>query len=382
MKILFWLSILVIFYVYLGYPVIVYLVLFVSKKPVKKKYIYPTISVIISAYNEGKNIENKIRNLLNLDYPKDKLEILIGSDGSTDRTDAIISKYINGKIKFFRHFERQGKPTMLNMLAREAKGEVFIFTDARQKLDKDSFKELVKNFSDHKVGSVSAELLFEKADSKTASGVALYWRYEKFIRNCESKIGSMLGATGALYAIRRELFPDLPRNLILDDVYIPITIIQKGYRAIFEPKAKVFDQVAKNAKEEFLRKTRTLAGNFQLFYYLKKLFNPFQSLVGLQFFSHKFLRLVVPFLLVIVFVINFFILDSYFYNLVFILQITFYTFACLGLIIKHVNRLFDVPCMFCVMNLAAVVGLYRFLTHKQDVLWRKPEENLQGVNQR
>jgi cellulose synthase/poly-beta-1,6-N-acetylglucosamine synthase-like glycosyltransferase len=181
----------------------------------------------------------------------------------------------------------------------------------------------------------------------------------------------MLGATGAMYAIRKELFSELPQDLILDDVYIPLKAIEKGFRAIFEPKAKIYDTAVKNAREEFLRKTRTLAGNFQIFVYLKRLFNPFKSPIAWQLFSHKFLRLIVPFLLVIAFISNALILDNYFYKITFALQIFFYSLAFLGLIFKRVSRTLNIPYMFCVMNCAAVVGLYRFLNHKQDVLWEK-----------
>lgn len=394
MKILFWLSILTVIYVYFGYPLLVYALSLFYKNPRRGEYTYPTLSILISVYNEEKNIENKILSLLSIGYPSDRVEILIGSDGSTDQTDEIIRKFTGiasaapsveprndggGEtkcIRFFRQEERKGKPGMLNLLVKEAKGEIIVFSDARQRLDKDSLKELVKNFSDKRVGSVSAELEFEGENTQTGNGVGLYWKYEKFIRKAESKIGSMLGATGALYAIRKELFPELPKDLILDDVYIPMCIVQKGYRAIFDEKTKIYDKYSKSAKEEFSRKSRTLAGNFQLVMYLKWLLNPFRSPVAWQFISHKFLRLIVPFLLILAFVSNMFILENYFYRLVFILQIVFYTLAFFGLIFEHKNRLFDVSYMFCVMNSAAVVGLYKFLTHKQDVLWQKAGESL------
>lgn len=369
---IFWISLSIIFYVYAGYPLIVGLLSFFHKMPVRKKTLYPSVSVLISAYNEEKNIENKLFSLLHLNYPKEKLEILIGSDGSTDKTDGLIKKIISvssapahqctRNIRFFRQGLRQGKPSMLNMLASEARGEILVFTDARQRLDKNSVAELVKNFADHKVGSVSAELYLEEAQGKASGGIGLYWRYEKFIRRCESDIGSMLGATGAMYAIRKELFCRLPEDLVLDDVYIPLKIVQKGYRAVFEPEARIYDRVTTNAKEEFSRKARTLAGNFQIFRYLSGLFNPIKSPVAWQLFSHKFLRLIAPFLLAAVFISNIFILGSFIYRFIFIGQVIFYTLALFGV---------SVPYMFCVMNQAAVAGLYRFLKGSQDVLWEK-----------
>jgi cellulose synthase/poly-beta-1,6-N-acetylglucosamine synthase-like glycosyltransferase len=183
----------------------------------------------------------------------------------------------------------------------------------------------------------------------------------------------MLGATGALYAIRKELFPTLPNDLLLDDVYIPMKIVERGYRAIFDKKAKVYDKVFANPKEEFLRRVRTLAGNYQLFFYLGSLFNPLKGKISWQFFSHKFLRLTVPFLLIAIFIINALLLDSALYKFFFILQISFYALALLGLIFKQKNRVIDIPYMFCVMNSAAAVGLYRLLTRRQDVLWEKTD---------
>jgi len=371
MKTIFWLSFLMLSYVYLGYPAILYLISIFFKKRIKRKDFYPDVSIIISVYNEEKNIEEKIKNLLDLDYPEEKLEILIGSDGSTDGTNQIISKYLNGRVKFYLKEKREGKPDVLNVLCSIAKGDILVFTDARQRLDRESLKELLKDFSDERIGSVSAELFFE--ENKTNKGTDLYWKYEKFIRNSESKIGSMLGATGAMYAVRRELFSELPKDLILDDVYIPLKIVQKGYRAIFESRAKIYDRLAKDAKEEFIRKTRTLCGNFQIFVYLKGLFNPFKNPIWWQLFSHKFLRLLAPFFLVILFISNLFILKNYFYKIFLIFQILFYKFAFFGLVFKNRNALFNIPYMFCVMNSAAVVGLYKFLTRRQDVLWEKVE---------
>ena len=376
MKTLFWLSLLIILYTYIGYPLLIYILSRFYKKPLRGKYLYPNISILISAYNEERQIENKIRSLLSIDYPEQRIEVLIGSDGSDDKTDEIISKYTNDRIRLFRQEKRQGKPNMLNRLVKEAKGEILVFTDARQRLDINALKELVKHFSDPKVGSVSAALFYENetGETKTGEGIGMYWEYEKFIRKSESRMGSMLGATGALYAIRKELFPQLPNDLLLDDIYIPMKIVSRGYRAIFDKKAKVFDRIFQSPKDEFLRRVRTLAGNYQLFFYLRELFNPLKGKVSWQFFSHKFLRLVVPFLLMLIFISNAFILHNLFFKIFFSLQIIFYSLAILGLILKHKNTLVDVPYMFCVMNCAAIVGLYKLLTRKQNVLWQKAGE--------
>jgi len=407
MKILFWITFGLIAYTYIGYPVLVYILSHFYRKPLRGKYLYPTVSVLVSAYNEEKNIEQKLHNLLELDYPEERIEILVGSDGSTDRTDEIIKKVIAATPKvsrnvtwsqyydqsqaslgekltvwFFRQEPRQGKPSMLNTLVQQAKGDILVLTDARQRMDKDAIQELVKYFDDPRVGAVSGDLHYEsETGNKTAAGLGLYWRYEKFIRKSESRMGSMLGATGALYAARRSLFPRLPVDLILDDVYVPLKVIEQGYRAIFDKRAKVYDKVFDQPKDEFLRKCRTLAGNFQLFVYARKLFNPFRGKISWQFFSHKFLRLMVPFLLVLMLVSNMMIVSKdcfallaaagNFYAVFFMLQVVFYILAVLGGSFKSGKKYLSVPHIFCVMNAAAVVGLWQFLFKRQNSLWQK-----------
>ncbi|HAH21468.1 MAG: hypothetical protein A2Y00_03650 [Omnitrophica WOR_2 bacterium GWF2_43_52] len=371
MVMVFWGSIAVILYTYLGYPLIVYLISLFYRQPVKRSYPYPTVTIVMAVYNEEKNIERKMQSLLELDYPSSRVEILIGSDGSTDNTHQILSRYTNERIKLYCQANRQGKPCTLNMLAKQAQGELLVFTDARQRLDKSSIDELVKNFADPKVGSVSAELYFEADRNKTAQGMGIYWNYEKLIRKYESRTGSMMGATGALYAIRRDLFPELPQDLILDDVYIPMKIVERGYRTIFDKKAKLYDRYSVNPREEFSRKCRTLAGNYQLITYLPWLLNPFKNKISWQFISHKFLRLMVPFLMIILFTSTLFLAQAQFYKTALFIQSIFYGLALIGGVVKIKNSLIDIPHMFCVMNFAALIGCYRFLSHKQAILWEK-----------
>lgn len=371
MKALFWILVWTVFYVYAGYPVTVFILSRLKGKRITKKECCPRVSFIISAYNEERHIAAKLETIRQLDYPREKIEILIGSDGSTDKTEEIVSRYSGAGVRLYAVSPRQGKPAMLNRLAPLARGEVIVFTDARQRLDKNSLKELTANFADEQVGSVSAELLFENEDAQPAKGIGLYWRYEKFIRGCESRLDSMLGATGAMYAIRKELFSPLPRDLILDDMYIPLRIVRKGYRAVFEPRAKIFDRMSADARQEFSRKARTLAGNFQLLVYLKGMLNPLHSRVAWQFFSHKFLRLVVPYALMLFFAVNLLMLDNIFYQWILAAQVIFYLLAAGKGLLKINSRFLEVPYMFCVMNAAAVVGLYRFLANKQRVTWQR-----------
>lgn len=375
MKLLFWSSFWLIFYTYIGYPLLAYVLSRCYPQRLRGKYTYPKVSILMAVYNEEKRLEAKLKSLQTLDYPEERLEILIGSDGSTDRTDEIISRYMSRRIKFVRQPQRRGKPSVLNLLVPQASGEILVFTDARQQLDKNVLNELVKHFADDKVGSVSAALFYldETTGSKTNQGIGLYWKYEKFIRTCESRTGSMLGATGALYAIRRQLFSALPEDLILDDVYVPMKVVEQGYRAIFDPKAKLFDTVFKNPREEFIRRARTLAGNYQLFFYLRGLFNPLKGKIAWQFCSHKVLRLLVPFLLITLYVSSAFLAAHHIkgYGAFFILQSLFYVLALAGKVSRRANPILDVPYMFCMMNAAAVVGLYRLIRRTQGILWDK-----------
>ena len=374
MAVLFWVAAAIIAYTYVGYPAAVYVASRFRPERAPDEPFEPTVSVVISLYNEEANVPVKLESLRALDYPRGLIQIIIGSDGSTDRTNEVLRQQAElHPITVMCREERAGKPAMLNTLVPMATGDLLVFTDARQRLDAGALRELARHFRDPGIGSVSGELLFEDVSGKPA-GVGLYWEYEKFIRKSESRLRSMLGATGALYAIRRELFTPVPPGLVLDDVFIPLKVVEQGYRAIFEPAARIYDRIAGNARAEFARKSRTLAGNFQLLRHFPWAVNPFNGLVAWQFFSHKVLRLFVPYCLLALFCSNLFLLGSVFYRVAFAAQAAFYLFAVAGAFISRPVRLFDVPHMFCVLNWAAVVGLYRFLAGSQDVVWQKAED--------
>ncbi|PIY82041.1 MAG: hypothetical protein COX96_05020 [Candidatus Omnitrophica bacterium CG_4_10_14_0_2_um_filter_44_9] len=380
MEILFITSILIIAYTYFGYPLLLMVFSALLVNPVKKKDITPMVSIIVSAYNEEKNIESKVANLLELDYPRDKMEIIVGSDGSTDETYRIIKKLAEeNKIRYAVSFQRAGKPAMINKMTKDARGEIFIFADARQKFDRAAVKELVKCFGDANVGAVSGELIIQDKDTGTGCGIGMYWEYEKLLRNMESSIGSMLGATGAIYAIRKDLFRYLPGNVILDDIFTPMNSIMAHKRAIFEPAARAYDVVAETTGKEFTRKVRTLVGNFQIFGLFPEAFDPFKSPIAFQLFSHKFLRLFVFYLLVLAFVSNIFILNrGAIFVLALFLQVIFYIAAFLGYLLEKsgaklsgASRAFFIPYEFCALNLAAVAALRLHLSGGMPVTWEK-----------
>ncbi len=375
----FWTLLGLIVYCYFGYPFLVKALSYIVAKPVAKDDFEPEVSILISAWNEEDVIKGKINNLLALEYPKEKLEIIIGADGCTDKTVEIINAVNDPRVRCIEYDQRRGKMTTLNKLVKEAKYDYIVFTDARQFFDKNAVRQLLANFSDKKVGCVSGELRFWEKEGATAKGVNLYWQYEKFIRAQESKLGSMLGATGAIYAIRKELFREIPENIVLDDMYVPFKIIEQKYRAIFDESAFVYDEVADNPNEEYRRKARTLYGNYQMFGQFAHMFNPFTSPIAIQYFSHKLLRVLVPIFMIVLFVINFFMLSEPLYWMMMGLQILFYTMAGLGVlargkkhvILKVILKIVYVPYVFCLLNFSALSGLLRFLRGRQEVTWKK-----------
>jgi len=380
---LFWFLLILIVYCYFGYPILIGLAAKCSRHQTQHGNNEPPVSIILSIWNEEDVIKKKIENLLSLDYPKEKFEILIGSDGSTDRTQDIIRQYSDPRIQLFENSHRQGKMFTINHLVEKAKSEIIVFTDARQNFEHDAIKNLVSNFSDPIIGCVSGELLFSKKDGATAQGINLYWNYEKWIRRNESDVHSMLGATGAIYAIRRELYTNIPVGIVLDDMFVPIKIIQQGFRAIFDPSAKAYDEVSDSPKEEHSRKARTLFGNYQIFWIFRAMFNPLKSPIALQLFSHKLLRILIPFFMIALLFINWNLLDVSFFADFFYLQIVFYGMAAIGGLARHqkygilkiISKACCVPYVFCLLNFSALIGFFRFTRSKQDVMWKKARDD-------
>ena len=379
MKTLFWILLLLIFYCYIGYPALICLLSKFFPKPVRKSVIFPSVSIIIAAHNEEDVIEAKLANLLTLDYPPDQIEILIGSDYSTDRTNQIVQSCTDPRVRLVNFSQRRGKMMCVNDLVGQAKHEIIFFNDTRQILEKNALKNLVQNFADPAVGCASGELIFNKSEGGTAKGVNLYWEYEKFIRSHEASVHSMLGATGAIYAIRKSLYVPAPADVILDDMFTPFKAIEKGYRAIFDGTAHAYDKAAHSATEEYRRKARTLYGNYQIFGLFPNLFIPFKSPIALQLFSHKFLRVMVPFFMLVLLPLNFLLIDQNMYQFIFGLQILFYAAAFIGVlsrnqkygIFKPIAKICYVPYVFCLLNFAALIGFYRFINAKQKVTWQK-----------
>jgi len=382
MIVTFWILLLLIIYCYFGYPLLIGLAAKCSRYQTQRRTNEPSVSIVLSIWNEEEVIKKKIENLCSLDYPQEKMEILIGSDGSTDRTEDIIKQFSDPRIQVFDSSVRRGKMFTINHLVEQAKNEIIVFTDARQIFERDAIKRLVSNFSDPNIGCVSGELIFSKREGGTAQGINLYWNYEKWIRRNESDMHSMLGATGAIYAIRRKLFTNIPAGIVLDDMFVPIKIIQKGFRAIFDPLAKATDEVSDSPIEEHRRKARTLFGNYQIFWIFRTMFNPLKSPIALQLFSHKLLRVLIPFFMIALFFINWSLFNDPFFAALFYLQIAFYTMAVIGGLARHqkygilkiVSKVCYVPYVFCLLNFSALAGFFRLIFGRQDILWAKARD--------
>jgi cellulose synthase/poly-beta-1,6-N-acetylglucosamine synthase-like glycosyltransferase len=334
MQLLFWLSFSFVCYVYFGYPAVLVIWRRVSAWPVGKSYWEPTVSIVIAARNERHNIEKKLVNCLSLDYSRRKLQIVVSLDGSTDGSEFVIWKYAKRGVELVHSRQHTGKAGALNRAMRRATGEIVVFADARQMFDRRAIRELVANFSDHRIGAVSGELLLmDESRHEAATEVGLYWRYEKALRLLESDIHSVAGATGAIYAIRRELYEDLPQDTLLDDVLTPLRIVLKGSRTVFDPEAKAYDTVSCCPLAEYGRKVRTLAGNYQLLKHAPQSIVPWRNPIFFQFLSHKVGRLLVPWALLVLFVTNLFMIRGL-YAWTLALQIGWYLCAAAGYLLS------------------------------------------------
>jgi cellulose synthase/poly-beta-1,6-N-acetylglucosamine synthase-like glycosyltransferase len=273
--------------------------------------------------------------LLALDYPALKVQIIVSLDGPTDGTELAARKYETGRLRVLLMKPHAGKAEALNRAVSKATGEVLVFTDARQVLDRKAVQELVSNFEDISVGAVTGELmLLDESGKEAGDAVGLYWRYEKELRSMESDIHSTMGATGALYAIRRELYRPIPSHTILDDVAIPMNAVLEGKRVVFDRAARAYDYVANSSATEFTRKVRTLTGNFQLLKQMPELIVPWRNPVFIQFVSHKVGRLFVPYFLIMLLVSNLFLKGTAYWGIL-TLQCAWYLLACTGAVLAR-----------------------------------------------
>lgn len=368
MKWAFWIAAAFTGYSYFGYAAWLWIRSRWSPRPVRRGQVEPSVSAVLVARNEESQIARKIENLLTLDYPPEKLEVVVVSDGSSDGTERVLAGFSeNPRVRVLLKNLSEGKALGLNDAVGVAGGDILLLTDTRQWIEPGALRLLVENFADPAVGCVSGELMLgDPASGETEKGMGLYWRIEKVVRELESASGSVVGATGAIYCTRRELFAALPAGTLLDDVLAPMQIVRTGSRVIFESRARAWDAPDLGESREFSRKVRTLSGNYQLLQLAPWLLGS-KNPIRFEFVSHKLSRLFVPVALVVLLTASAF-LSAPFYRIVFWVQVAFYALSLLAIArikLGPISRLADAARTFVVLNSAAMVAMVNFLTGRK-----------------
>lgn len=385
---LFWLFLLVIFYTYIGYPIILIIAVGLKPKRAGKQgnqqvAFEPEVCLFVTAYNEKDFVRQKVENSLQLDYPKEKIQYLWVTDGSDDGTPEILKEYKHNQV--YHLPERNGKMHAMNRGMKFVKTPFVIFSDTNTLLNRDAIRNIVSCFVDDHVGCVAGEkrILEQEADMAPAAGEGLYWKYESWVKSMDAELNSAVGAVGELFSIRTSLFEEVEPDTILDDFIISLRIARKGYKIEYAPDAFAEEAASLNVKEEMKRKIRIAAGGMQSLFRLMPLLNPFRyGILSWQFFSHKVLRwTLAPVSLFLLFITNGFIVfrngfpGSFdFYSLFFLLQLMCYLMAFVGWFIENRKlklKLLFAPYYFVLINFAAILGIFRYLNGKQSVKWEK-----------
>lgn len=331
----------------------------------------PSVSLVVAAYNEVSCIEQKLENSLALEYPAERFEVVIGSDGSTDGTNERVLQCQDERVRL-SPAPRAGKTTVLNRCIPTAKGDIVVLSDANTMIEPEAIQKLVRHFEDPEVGAVCGKLRLYNPTKQDYEESA-YWSYESLIKMYEGRRGAVVGANGGLYAIRRTLFTELPPSTIVDDFVIPLRILEKGYKVAYEEEAVAHEETTEDYGKEFGRRARIAAGNFQSLRMVPGLLLPTAGFPAFAFWSHKLLRWCAPALMGLALIANLFLLDSVFYRFTLLGQGLFYALAYLGKVgvLKRgaAKRVASVAYYFVTMNLAIVVGFWRFLRNSQRAAW-------------
>lgn len=390
--VLFWSLVFIVFYTYVGYGMILYVLIQFKKIFRAKKYIEttnaePEVTLIIPAFNELDYIDDKMENTMDLDYPKNKLHIVWVSDGSNDGSPEKLKSYSN--IKLYHQDERKGKINAINRVMPEIKTPIVIFSDANTKISKKAIRKIVFCFEQPKVGCVSGEkrIVKKNQDSASGSGEGMYWRYESTLKKWDAQLYSAVGAAGELFAIRTKLFQPVPPDTILDDFIISLEIAKKGYTIQYDPEAYAIEMGSANIKEELKRKVRIAAGGIQSIIRLRSLLNIFTyRTLSFQYISHRVLRwTITPFCLLLLIPLNIYLAYCFqfklrnIYTILLSLQILFYSFVILGRYLRNkklTRRFIFVPYYFFIMNWSVLLGIKRYLFIGQSVQWERAKRDI------
>ncbi len=387
-QILFWVSLGLIAYCYIGYAFLLALLTrFVKRsvtceEPVADEW--PFVSLIIAAYKEESVILQRVQNALMMDYPADRFEVIIGCDGAEDNTGELVRMVEDSRIVLMQFPQRRGKPSVLNDCVAAAKGEIYAFSDANTFWDRDALKKIVTHFENENVGGVCGQLLL--TDPETGENVdGLYWKYENFLKRCEGQLGALLGVNGAIYAIRHNQWKPIPANSIVDDFLIGMRVHFTGKKLVFDETAVANEESAPTMEAEFHRRARIGAGGFQSLCLLWPLLSPQYGIVALAFWSHKVLRWICPLLMMLALLANIILVSYPVYAGLLCAQAGFYLLAVAGQYVPGAglgSRLVRLTSMFLSMNLALAVGFWRWLMNTQSGAWKRTRRSEEGAEVR
>jgi cellulose synthase/poly-beta-1,6-N-acetylglucosamine synthase-like glycosyltransferase len=372
-EVIFWVAGGCLVFAYAGYSLSIVLIgLFVRRK-LARADIEPAITFLITAYNEEKNLAAKLEGTLALDYPKDKLEIIVASDGSTDRTDDVARSFAHRGVRLVRVEGRVGKTETQNQAVRQATGEIIIFSDATTEYEKSALRKIVRNFADPEVGAVSGRYEYLNATGAAIGvGSVLFWKYENFIKRTQTRIHTITGCCGCIYSVRKAAYQPLPPDII-SDLCEPLAVLSQGYRIVFEPEAIAFEETTEKTSEEFNMRVRVAVRGMRGLLFMKKLFNPFRfGFVSYQLFGHKVMRWLVPVFVLIAFTANAFLLDTRLYQVTFALQAAFFLLAGLGWLAARWNLKLlpmSVPLFVVTVNFAMLTAMWRVAKGVRAVTW-------------
>jgi cellulose synthase/poly-beta-1,6-N-acetylglucosamine synthase-like glycosyltransferase len=378
-QLIFWSSIAALFYVYAGYPILVYLVGLVFPKKIERGACEPRVTILITAYNEENAIRAKLENTLAIDYEREKLEILVASDGSTDKTEAIVKEFAARGVRLFRQEGRVGKTVTQNNAVAQAAGEIILFSDATTDYRPDVLREILPNFADASVGCVAGKLIYvDGSASNVGKGARSYWNYETFLKQSESNACSLIGASGCLYAVRKSAYRPMYAEACSDFLICTI-VYEQGLRTVYEPRAVCTEDTNRQTDKEMRMRVRVISQTFTDLWRNRRMLNPLRGgFYAVELVSHKVLRYAVPLFLLLIFVSNLSLAPSgLFFEIVFLAQVAFYLLALTGWAFEKMGvalGVLAIPHYFVLANLASVFGFYQFLRGARYAAWEPIRE--------